>query len=409
MEGKVRIFESKGIVIVILLLLLKPAYFGQFELLDKMYTYGSFFCTVILILLLFRVKIEKPVVWIILFYGVTLISTVVGSGDIYQYMKANFSSLAMCLMFYIWLEKNPELLIDCFSIYEIFIYINLVTIILFPNGLYNNGMYDRCWFLGYKNPQIRTILPIVCMSMIRSYRKFGRISFRTWGLIVCTVATFSINDSATSMIGVAIFLGLLFLFHKKNKQLPRFITLMNCVYVSIIAFVLIVILQMQYLFIGFIENVLDRDLTFTTRVSIWAKTLELIKQRFLMGYGYMTGTEYSELFNNYYATHPHNYFMYVAMTGGVVLIIVLFVGFYIADKKLNATVETAYSKIIMFTLFSFLIMGLAESLVSTILMYPMLILAMEADKLALFGYQKRGIKIFGKKIRFGMKGLQYDK
>lgn len=400
MNAKRSIFKSKGIVVGMLLLLLEPAYFEQFNVLDKVYTYGSFVCTLVLIGLLFFVRIHKAVVWTIVFYGCVLISTILGSGLLYQYMKANFASLAMCLMFYIWLEKNPELLIECFSIYEIFVYINLLTLIIYPTGLYSNGMYTQCWFLGYKNPQIRTILPIVCMSLIRSYRKYGNISVRTICLLICTAITFILNDSATSLVGFAVFLGLVFLFHSKNKQLPKMFTLMNGVIVSIIAFFAIIIFQMQYLFAGIIENVLGRNLTFTTRVRIWSRTLALIKEKPILGYGYKTGSEYCLLYNSRYATHPHNYYMYILMTGGFVLAVVLLVGFYIADKKLKETTETSYSKIILFTIFAFLIMGLTESLVSTVLLYPMLILAMESDKIAALGYAKKSFTIFGWKVKF---------
>lgn len=409
MNVKIRIFENKGVIIALLLLLMKPAYFGQIRILDRIYTYGGAFCLFILIILLFRVKIKKSLIWIMSFYGIILFSTIIGSGNIYQYMKSDLGELAMCLLFYIWLEKNPGLLIEGFAIYDVYIYVNLVTILLFPQGLYSNSMYSHCWFLGYKNPQIRTILPILGMSLIRSFWKYQCVSLQTWCLIVCAAVTFLLIDSATSLVGICIFFLLLFIFHEQDKRIPGFITLINGFWISAAACIMIIFFEMQYLFAGIIEDILGRNLTFTTRVGIWEKTIRFIQRRFLCGYGYLTGTEYGHMYNHIYATHPHNYYMYVLMTGGILLFFVLFLGLLYANEKLNATIDTIYSKIVLFLLYSFLAMGITESLVSTVLLYPMLILAMKSDVLAglvsdsdhfsLFGMNFRAIKRIRLKFR----------
>lgn len=158
-------------------------------------------------------------------------------------------------------------------------------------------------------------------------------------------------------------------------------TLMNGILLTIAAFVMVAVYQMQYLFSGFIEGILMRDLTFTERVFTWTKSMEAVKQRMLLGYGYMTGTEYSVFYNDYYSTHPHNFYLYVLMTGGIVLFAILMTGFSLASQRLNNTSATIYSKIILFAIFSFLIMGLTESLISTVLLYPVIIMGMEIENI----------------------------
>lgn len=400
LKKKFDVYKSKPLVTVLLLFLLKPAYFSNFNLLDKLYTWGSFFCTLFLLLLVLITKrISTPIKWTFAFFGTMLLSTIFSRGSVYQFMNANFGILAMCLLFVLWLDKSPETLIDCFSVYEIFIYINFLTIIFFPNGLYNNGIYSHCWFLGYKNPQIRTILPVLCMSMIRSYWKTSKISFRTWCLMICSILTFIMVNSATSLVGITLFLGLFFFVNKKREELPKFITLLNGLYVSIVGFVMIVLLQKQYIFANIIQGMLNRDLTFTTRVIIWTKTLALIKEKPWLGYGYLTSPQYAEIFSSKYATHPHNFFMYLTMTGGICLLVVLYIGFFYANKELKKTSSVVYGKLILFTLYSFLIMGLTESLTSTVLLYPMLILAMKSQKIVDLGFHKKLFKFHGKTVR----------
>ena len=401
LKEKFDVYRSKPLVIIILLFLLKPAYFSTFSMLDKLYTWGSFLCTLFLLLLVFITKrsITTPMKWTFAFYGTILISTIYHGGNVYQFMNNNFGSLAMCLLFSLWLDKSPETLIECFAVYEIYVYINLLTIIMFPDGLYNNGTYYHCWFLGYKNPQIRTILPILCMSMIRSYWKTSRISISSWLLIICCVLTFTLNNSATSLVGIVLFLGLFFLVNKKAKELPKAVTLINGLYVSVVACIAIVLFQKQYLFTNIIQGWLNRDLTFTTRVKIWESSWELIKEKPLLGYGFLTSSDYAKIFNSQYATHPHNYYMYLTITGGICLLAVLYIGFFNANKVLKKTSSVVHGKIILFALYSFLIMGLTESLTSTVLLYPMLILAMKSQNIVDLGFHKEVFKFRGKTVR----------
>lgn len=400
MERKINIYKSKPLVTVLLLFLLKPAYFSSINILDTIYTWGSYLCTLILLfLVVYSKRITTPIKWIVAFYGTILFSTIYSHGNVLNFMKSNFSSLAMCLLFALWLEKSPETLIDCFSVLEIFVYINLLTIIVFPNGMYKIGTYSQCWLLGYKNPQIRTILPILCMSMIRSYWKSSKLSFQAICLMTASALTFTLINSATSLVGIALFLGLFLLVNKKKAELPKFVTLLNGLYVTIVSFVIIVILQKQYLFSNIIQNWLERDLTFTTRVNIWSKSLPLIKEKLWLGYGHLTYEQYVYLYNSMYASHPHNYFLYLIISGGILLLAVTFIGFLLANKQLKKTSSTATGKIILFALYSFLVMGLTESLTNTVLLYPMLILAMKSQNIVDLGYHNEAFRIHGKKIR----------
>lgn len=398
------IFNNKVIVASMLLLVVKPAYFGQFPILNFVYAYGCLICAVFLILLVFFTKkFTKELIWITIFYGCFLFTTFIGgNGNVYNYVRAIFPSVAMCLIFSLWIEKDPDTLIDSFAVLETFVYINLFTIIIFPQGLYRTDLYTQCWFLGYKNPQIRTILPVACLSLIRSYRKYGKISIRTWLLLGCSAITFALIDSATSLVGFAIFLGQFALFHKKSKLLPRFLTLTNAVAATIIVFIAIMLWGIQYLFSGLIETTLGRDLTFTNRIVVWGRTWALVSQKPLLGYGYLSVSNYTQMLGSVYYSHPHNFFLNIAMQGGTILIIALMYGFFMASAVLQKTSETIYSKIILFCLISFLVMGLVEALTGTVLLYPMLILAMKSDQLAALGDLKHEDKFkkFGKTIVF---------
>lgn len=400
MERKVfHIYNSKLLLGLFLLILVEPAYFRTISLVHNFYSIGKFLVLIsVCIMIIYEKKISKELKWVCFFYGSILFSTIIGSGLVRDYIGSICSSLAMCLIFVLWLEKNPDTLLNSFVALEVYVYINLITIIMYPKGMYNSGIFNESWFLGFKNPQIRTILPIICIALIRSYRHKGRITLSSLFLVVSSAMTMILNGSSTGLIGIAIFILLMFVFHKKYKKLPRFFNLLTVTLVTSGLFIGVILFRIQKIFSFLIVGVLGKDLDFTNRAGIWDTAIQLIKDKILFGYGYLNESDYISLLNYRAATHPHNYLLYILMNGGILLIFIWLIGVVRASKKLDSNISSVYSKIILFTLCSFLIMGLTESLVSTELLYPMFILGMKADVISNLPYQDNGVTIFGRKI-----------
>ena len=404
---KLNIYKNQLLLCVMLAILVEPSYFRTLGTIHSIYTMGKYAVFFfVLCLTVLRKRISRETAWVFAFYGVIFVSTLFGTGSIRNYIISISGSMAICLIFSLWLDKEPDVLLNAYSILEIYVYINLITILLYPNGMYRVGdvySYSTCWFLGYKNPQVRTILPILCVSLIRSYRNKGKLSINAIILCVASALTMFLNGSSTGLVGIAAFLILLFLFHKKYKALPRAFTLMNMLIGTVTLFIGIVIFRVQELFAFLIVGVLGKDLDFTNRAGIWNAAIEAIGNRWFLGYGHIEEAEYISLLRYHVATHPHNYFLYVCMNGGIILVIVLFYGFFRASRSLNKSIENVYSKIILFTISAFLLMGLTESLVSTVLLYPMLVLAMKAQVFSEMEYENKPLTIFGKKLNWGKK------
>lgn len=383
---KFRIFHNRIFLTIILLFLLEPSCFERIKVLDNIYRYGSFVITLILIIVLIRYgRLYRSVIWIIAYFGIIFLSTLINNpGNLWLYMRSEFPAVAICLVFSLWMNQNPRILIESFSLFEIYIYINILTIILFP---YTGSYYETNWFLGFKNFHVRIIIPIVCMSIFRSYLDVGYLTIRVIVLIIVSAFTFAINGSATSLLGFVAFLGLFFSFRRKEKRIPCFINLKVVLLIFCIAFFVVVVLQDLSRFAFFIENVLEKNLTLSSRTKIWNLTFSLLSDHMIIGYGYLGANNYRTLYASPY-NHPHNYLLYNLMTGGIILLITLFVGFLIADSRLRNNTNKIYGKVVLFCLSAFLIMGIAESLTSTIMLYPMLILAIESKKLDSLPYGK---------------------
>ncbi len=399
MSGRKRksVYENKLLVSILLLIFVEPLYFEQVKILSSLHTIASFIATIFLVMLFvidWEIKFSK--IWIMAFWGCMFFSTCMRNGDIYTYIRNNYALIGACLLFELWSSKKADVLLDASVVLSIYVYINFITVLLFPEGMYNNGMYSENWFLGYKNPQIRTILPVVALNIMREYWKYGKMEIHSYLLMLCAVLTFARIDSATSIVGIAIFLLMISLFHGKRKKLPRILNLFSVYIISAAVFLGIVLSQIQSKFSWLIENVLQRNLTFTTRTYIWNRAISLFVNNKIWGMGYISSLGYSQIMGSKYATHPHNYFLYILLCGGVVLLMVLTIGIIFADKMIQKYSGNIYSKIILFTLISFFVMGIVEALVSTVLMYPILIMAMNLDHISELSYKRMPHKIFGR-------------
>ncbi|MCR0263458.1 O-antigen ligase family protein, partial [[Clostridium] innocuum] len=82
-----------------------------------------------------------------------------------------------------------------------------------------------------------------------------------------------------------------------------------------------------------IITLLNRDLTLTTRTIIWEVTLNKIKEKPLIGNGYVSGQQFEAMLPHIIGVNAHNTFLMVVFTGGILLLIVFIWLYIIAQKK----------------------------------------------------------------------------
>ena len=375
-----KLYDIKAIPVCMLLILVSISYLLHISvLIAKLQVWGAFATAIILLVLIMINGIySKELFWIFAFFGTGLLTTIIGSENTYDYLRENFPQFAVCLLVYVYMIKNPDTLLSAIKVLDIYIYLNLISILIFPNGMYQSGLYTENWLLGYKNPQIRIILPILTLSLISTYYKKRKFDFSNYTLITCSVLTFVFNRSSTGLIGILVFVVLFILF---KYNIPSWFTLKTSLLLSGFFFILIVIYNMQYLFAFIIEDFLHKDLTFTNRTIIWQRSLDFLNDKLLLGAGYMNAQEYGNIMQNEFFSHPHNYYLYIILNGGIVLAIIILFGYILADKQIMNYKNTIPSNLILFSLFVLLIIGLTESLTSTVLLYPMLVFAMMLNRL----------------------------
>ena len=337
---------------------------------------------VVVLLVIQNLKFSKYLAWVILFYSVILLSVYINNGSITKFFTGMGPYVVLCLIFLLWMDRSPETLLNAVAILQIYVYINLLTIILFPDGMYSIASQTDFWFLGYRNFHIRFILPITALSLVRSYYLYNKLTPATISLIITSFVTLLLIGSATGLIGFTLFIVMILLFGSRKKPLPKLINLYTFMMITTVLFFIIVVLGRQDIFAFLIEDILGRDLTLTGRILIWGTTIQLIARSPVLGIGFAgLQDEFSRMMIYSNATHPHNYILYILALGGFLLLIITAWLYFSAAKQLSSMRDSIYSKIMLFAIAAFLIMGISESLTEAHLLYPLILFTCQIGKL----------------------------
>lgn len=390
----------------LLLVLLEPQFFQNYSMIHNLYKYLGYLSFIYIAMLWvnrqfkkgkFGIKKKSGSLYVfILFACWMLLVCFKNNTPISLYLSNFVPILGVALWIDYYAAHSVESTLRCLTfVVDIYIIINFATILIWPEGLYSHitekGSSYYCWFLGYKNPQIRFFLPAIAFNLCYDFVRYGKIQMRSVLILIIVFITESRLDSSTSLVGLFVFCVLYILWGRKEK-LRRFFEVLklSCFYiVNIVISILIVVFNIQEKFSYIITETLHRDLTFTNRTIVWSNVLLRIAQRPVWGYGLQTG-DVAEYYIS--ATHAHNYMLNLIYTGGFVAFAIITVLWLISSQRCKEFFHLKSCKVLMFICASFLIMGITEALTEAPLMYPLLILISKLE----FFKEKSNVKKGGK-------------
>lgn len=379
-EGK-SILESKIFISIVLIVLFKPAYFNEIGILDKAYNVACVAILIIFLFIIFYLNITSKIIWLILYYSILLISTSLNDGNLIAFMRADVYAFALCLVFAVYGDIALAKLVDAFNVIHIYVYANFITVLLFPNGLYKTELYTQNWLLGYKNPMVRLLIPILCISFINSIVKYGKITLYNYLLLMVIAVTAIKVKTVNGMIGVMMwtFLGVIAYYA------PQIFRVINEKTMLIAYLIFVMVLFFVYIpsFVFDLLRLFGRENSFLVRYRLWRIIIKQIKDKPLLGYGYLQGDEFVEFSHVIWATHAHNWILNILMIGGVALLFIFLYGYICASKTLSKYRYEKISILIAITIMCFLIMGIDEAMTNSVFIYPIFILGMDLEKLIL--------------------------
>lgn len=281
------------------------------------------------------------------------------------------SVLAVCMLIETMVSREhaTELLRAFLLLYEILIGINLLTMIIWPDGLYftpSEG-WDN-WFLGYRNMFLFYFAPALALELLNGHRS-GKATRMNVMVIVCTVSM-ALSGSATGMIGILIFDAL----YITRLYRWRGCNILSVSIAALIAHVSIVLLNVQQ-FLAPLFALIGRSVTFTGRTEIWARMIGLIKESPIVGYGMQSDEVRGEVSGLWSGVKAHNLFLEQQYCFGVIGTVLLLCFLGVSAYLLYKNRKHPYACALCMGMIAYHILMLMESHINQVPMYSFFYIA----------------------------------
>lgn len=339
--------------------------------------------------------------WLLIIYSaIIVISTYINSGEVIATISDGLAILVPILL----IEHNTKKytivqliapFIILFTLYATITTVQLVRVpfhIFFIHGMRDDytdlymDSYGPIFALGEPKRFVFMLLPLVVYTFI--YIEIAKRNIiKKWIVgYVCTVSLFCLIYSWSVSAMLAMFCLIIYYGLYGRKTIARIFKIVNAKF-AFIVFLIINYLLVQTKFLdsamGFVA-LFGKATTLSGRTYVWARALEYIKKRPLIGWG-VNGAETASRFWN--LVHMHNLLVNCAYVGGVFLLICVIYILYMLQKRLSEQRKpTGLIYVFNAAYIGFLILSLTDTTDSNMLYVPFVFMYVGNDVLK--GYRK---------------------
>lgn len=371
-------FFNKIIMFILILLLFEPNIAVKYNLFNNVFVCGSVISFIFITMLIIREKktINKITLLMIIFRTLLICTTIYNNGDILKvgYQSIIIISLMLYAEYYYRNDKILDFINILSNILTLYLFINIILYILYPNGLYlaRGGIH----FLGIRTRFTEYSMLLLLLNIINYQLKIENIKIFIFKMTIVLLNIF-IPRIATAIIGLIIFILVYIFFKKKIKINYKLIFA-----VSLIITALIVFFRIQDIFSYVIVDLLHKDLTLTGRTSIWDKSYTYIFDKFVL-FGHGMKIDGNFVFWRVQLWQAHNQLLQILYEGGILGTILFYEIFFMSLTKLNHTnqINEKIKKSIGAMFFSFGIMMITEIYGYYLPTYILIILAYYSNKI----------------------------
>ena len=310
---------------------------------------------------------------VLCYYIVAIISSYLNGYSINTIKWDIASDLGIVLVIYLLFNKNKEKALYYLSkILWLYLLINTLVMLIWPNGIASGRIGQIVWFLGGKN----NILPWILIGggciILDSYERNKKVTFITYlKLAICSVQAF-LCDSSTAVVVMIILWGIYvinIIVHNK-KLLNFFIGGKRLFLLVALGFVFVVFFTTRSNVLQEFSEWFGKDVTFNGRTGIWIAALNYIKDNPLFGAGPVLVFDMGW---SVYMTHAHCLYLNICAHNGIIGLSCLI---YILWNVLKNAKKIPL--VVIFSLFLYLIGSIVEVYsLSTLLLFCMVLNCLE--------------------------------
>lgn len=367
-------YSKRDLYIWIMLVLLtlphlNLPYLNQFDFTDTFINVGRVISVLLITgyMLIVVKRISIIAVLIGIQQGYVLCNTIVMGGIARDTAISAFSVMSVVLLYDLAQENKKIFLSSQLFCFELVIYINLLTEILFPDSLYVDfpdgaDVIVKNWLLGYYNNHTKFFIPALMIAFLYKHETGKKV--RTY---ILTMAIFISAFMAWSG-GVLLTLFGMAAAYLLFKNWTKIFNYYTYWLIHILFFVFIILLKMQNLFRWLIEGILGKWNSLMGRITLWDRYLGFISERFVFGYG-VEDSMLRRIKGGYkWASYAHNLLLELMYQGGIINLLLFTIIVIVAGRNIYKYRDTAESKIIAIAFLGWCLQNLVEAFMSPFLM-----------------------------------------
>lgn len=350
-------FNKTSFLIFLIVPFLKPMslqYISKIQLIDKILDIWKIASIgVIFIVYFLNLKITKTIILIILFEMSIIFSSIINNVNLVKPVNNFITIVAFSMLVELIIRSDFNKFTKIILNLQIpLFFINLVLIIIYPNGLnfadlYTQNYVNPLFFVSIDNGFSKWIIPFIGFVFMGYNNKF--IIMILWILSLISIV---IVDSASCLLSFIIFTIILVIYNKFKIKKAE-ITTLSLLYIVIS--ILILYFNTKLNFLTIIAQMLGRSATLTGRAELWPLAINLIEQKPIFGYGYTSGN--IEIWGGFFSSH--NALLEILIHGGIFSLFIFIVIMFRTIKSMNKS-YSYINTVIFAVIFSYFLIMFVE-------------------------------------------------
>ncbi|MBO5521160.1 MAG: O-antigen ligase family protein, partial [Eubacterium sp.] len=268
---------------------------------------------------------------------VMVIAAGVNGGSVKRSLEYAFATLMFCLVIEYGIQRNLRALLGAgVWFFGVLTAINLITICVFPRGMYRAlEHYWETWFLGFKSGHIPYHMAFLFFAVLYAVL----CDREKWSVVyIGILLVFVSNLTVKNRTAILVLLPLIaVIFIPRILKFTRVMNILTYAGAGIVMNLLFVVFRKQELFRWLIVGVFHRRMDLTYRTGVWDAAFQVIREHLYIGHGYST-FEYSPII-----VTTHNEVLEVLYKTGLTGLILFLIILVLAVIRLfrNRKLETA--------------------------------------------------------------------
>lgn len=367
-----------------------PSYMTKVSFFNTLFAIIKIFCTIIL-LLKKNLKINTNDIVVLLFIAIYSIANIYNGLGIVAVIERYLSWIVITFLIEVYMKKDYKVFIGYTStILSCLVIINFISILMNPVNYYNN--LTRVHFLGFDNDNVPVLLLAVYFNIFNiMLNKKGKLVYLS---IIIAIISSILVWSANGIIGISMVMLYLLIIRKIWKKGSKVLNLKIYYSIALLFFVLVVLLRVQDHLSFLIQDILNRDLTFTGRTYIWDYAIESISNNKIFGIGIY---DFALRLSRTGVYHAHCTLLNITFEAGILGLISYFSIWILSVVKSEKYKSNKYIYLTSYFIFIFLIITLVEFYVKDIMFITLIGMIYNLSKLIkrgeLYNEESRNINI----------------